>query len=913
MRFETVKRQRSGNTAMQSMTFKTKILILFTVLALAIGGLFVHFIYTSYKKSSAASTQFLAAGIALDISDLIRNIQAERRLGAWLLMPSHATESKVSFEQQCARTDRFLKQLIHDFETKTPEKMALRKILEPYNALHRARILKMAEHIGKVRQEIRTRSRTFRETVEYYQSFASEVLYILNGLLWITRYPYAYGTDIYHFELLIEYASLEQIHVENLLLSRRYFLREISIIRDTVTEQRNNFKIFVSSYSPEVDRFFRQIVDTSAEHELQDLRRAFFQYRLNYLDAKQWWKVSSRRIRKLNDFLVRLNQKYFERMQYKINQVNRDHRLLWLFGITVTLAMVTLIYTLLRLLRQEERLLDDLRVASFAFESHEGMVVTDADGVILKVNRAFVTLTGYSPDEILGTNLKTLKSDKYPATFYETLWHRLLKEGRWSGEIITTRKNGEERFEQLSIAAIKNSRGTTTHYIVQFLDVTELKQVEQEVRYQATHDSLTQLFNRNSMLQRLSEEFARARRHHFFNAFFFIDVDDFKKVNDLYGHAAGDVLLQTIADRLKKNVRSEDCVARISGDEFCLLLVNIGSDEQRAAQAARQAALKITRNLEEPYTIDGIPVHASVSIGIKLFPDGDKDIEEVINDADTAMYHAKENGKHRFVFFDRAIEHSMQEQAKLEAELRSAIIRDEFLFYYQPKVSVETDRIVGAELLMRWQHPRRGLLYPAAFMDVLKNSSMIREVVNLSLEKACQFFSKNSELFPGTLSINVSSIELRVSGYAEQLRALLDTYGIDPGRFEVEILENDLIENFDTISETLHDLRAEGIRITIDDFGIGHSSINYLHTLPVDTIKIDRAYTINLHEDRTRELVKVIIRFAHILGIQIVLEGIDESFQLEFARENGVEIYQGFLFSAAVNESSFYRMLIAHL
>ena len=890
-------------------TFKRKIIFLFIVLTVAVGIMFINFIYVSYKDSRQISVQHLAADIGKAVGDLVGNLQKEREISVRLLMPGGDKSFGEDLRKQYDKTNPVLRRFMQYEKMGTREKLRLMSVLEKYNAPHRQRLKKLLPRLKTMRQEVLHGRKSFREVMQYYGAINHELLDLQYGLLWLTRNQYAYGTDIHRLLWAKEHASLERIYVEDLLLSRRYFLREISLIRDMIAVQKNDIHTFIASFSPEMDAPYRRIVRAETEQQIRTLRQALFQYRLNYMDAPRWWQVSGQRLDQLDRFLAFITQTYIGRLQQQEAQAAHERHLTWLLGLLVFSAMGVLIYFLQRLLRKEEMMLDDLRIAAFAFNSHEGMAVTDAGGTILKVNQAFSTITGYAPEEVLGQNPRILKSGRHSEEFYEAMWQSLLVEGHWSDEIINRRKSGEEYYEQLSITAIKDDQGVTTHYIVQFLDVSELKQIEKEARHQAAHDSLTQLPNRRSMLQKLTNEHSRARRHHFYDAFLFIDIDDFKKVNDVYGHAVGDQLLAVMADRLKGCIRSEDYAARISGDEFCIILTNVASDEQQAAQAARSAVTKLFASLEPPYTLNGSTFHVSASVGIKLFPDQDKTIEEIISDADTAMYHAKEQGKNRFVFFDRTIEKRMQELEQMERELRSAVVHHEFLFYYQPKVCIQTNRIIGAELLIRWNHPRRGLLYPGAFIDVLESASMLPEISRLALEQACRFIAENGTLFPGTLSINISAQELRTDRYVQSVQETITRYGIDPSRIEIEILENDLIEDFDAVVEKMNVLKDFGVQFSIDDFGIGYSSINYLHTLPVDVIKVDRAFTIKLQETRTRELVKVIVNFARVFGIKIVLEGIDEPYQLDFARKESVEMYQGFLFSEAVDGVKFHKML----
>jgi predicted signal transduction protein with EAL and GGDEF domain len=313
--------------------------------------------------------------------------------------------------------------------------------------------------------------------------------------------------------------------------------------------------------------------------------------------------------------------------------------------------------------------------------------------------------------------------------------------------------------------------------------------------------------------------------------------------------------------------------------------------------------------LDAPFVIGNASLNIGVSIGIKIFPDHIQNIEEVIKSADTAMYQAKTQGKNRFVFFDAKIEQRVQELEVLEEELKGVMERQELSFFYQPKVDIRTEEITGAELLVRWEHPERGVLYPSTFLEALQNISMMPQLSEQALETACRFLVDNQARFSGTLAINIAAYELRTDYFVKKTKEIINRYSIDPSHIEFEILENDLIEDFDAVISKMNELKAFGVQFSIDDFGIGYSSINYLSSLPVNKLKIDRNFTIKLHEEQTKEMVKVIIKFAKVFGLKTVIEGIDDPTQLAFAQEEGADLYQGYLFSEAVKEEAFLSML----
>ncbi len=895
---------------MQS-TFKRKIIILFIVLLVTMGMLFVKYMYNSYEDLQEVSVQYLAADVSKITSDLIGSLQKERELGAQLLMSVGEKSIKQKLQERYSATDKLLDTFLQYDAMQSPEKHKLMMLVESYNSPHRKRLKKLIARIAVIRDRVQHAHTSLHTLIQYYRALNRELLEVLHGLLWLTRNQYAYGIDIHRLLWVKEYASLERVFVENLLLSRQYLLSKISLIREMISAQKSNMRAFVTSLSPRMRTQYRHTVHAETLHKLQTLRKALlFQYRLNYTDAPRWWQTSGLYLGELDQFLQLVTQKYMKRLQYKKDQIVHERILFWVLGVFVLLAMGVLVYYLQRLLQQEEKLLEDLRIASFAFNSHEGMAITDAEGTIIKINHAFSTITGYRPDEILGHNTRILKSGRHSEEFYDAMWHKLTTEGHWSGEIINRRKNGEEYHGQLSISAIKNDHGETTHYIVQFLDISELKAMEREARHQAAHDPLTHLPNRRSMLKKLTSEHARARRHHFYNAFFFIDVDDFKRVNDVYGHAVGDQLLVAIAERLRNSVRSEDYTARISGDEFCIILTHIAHEKrEEAIRAARHIAAKLFENLEPPYVVNGTTLHAHFSVGVTLFPDQDKTIDAIIRDADAAMYHAKKMGKNRFVFFDHTIEKQLQKLEQMEHELQLAFAHDEILFYYQPKVCTQTDRIIGAELLMRWRHPERDLLYPGMFIDGINSASLMSEVTRRALEEACRFITKASGLFVGTLTINLPTHALRSDREVREIQEIITRFGVDPSRIEFDLFEDEVIDNFEAVVARIDTLKRFGVRFALDNFGVGYSSIHALKSIPAEVIKIDRTFTNKLDEERTQKLVKLIIGFAKVFGLKVLLEGVENPYQLDFARKESVEMYQGFLFSEAVDSATFHKML----
>ena len=411
-------------------------------------------------------------------------------------------------------------------------------------------------------------------------------------------------------------------------------------------------------------------------------------------------------------------------------------------------------------------------------------------------------------------------------------------------------------------------------------------------------------------MQRLNEEFVKARRHDFLHAFLFIDLDEFKIINDNYGHDIGDKLLIDVSKRLKSILREEDIVARISGDEFAIVILNIDKSEAEAAKDIKEICTKVINTLNTPFIIKEYNLNISASIGIKLFPDNEKNIDDVIIHADTAMYQAKDQGKNQFVFFDKEIELELKHFQLLEEELNHAYKNDEFEFFYQPKVDVNAEKIVGAEALVRWQHPQKGLLFPCSFLKVASEIGMIPKITNLALHSACKFIKENKDIFSGAISINIDSNELLYSNFEQNIISVIKSYDIDPKQIELEITESELIKDFQTAIVMIKKLQEFGIKFAIDDFGTGYSSITYLQKLPVNSLKIDRSFLQNISDTSNKEIVKMIINMAKTFNMCSVVEGIEDQNQLDFIRKIGANQYQGFLFSKAIDEKSFIELII---
>lgn len=552
--------------------------------------------------------------------------------------------------------------------------------------------------------------------------------------------------------------------------------------------------------------------------------------------------------------------------------------------------------------------LEQLNLFSHVFENAmEGIMVTDNKANIQSVNPAFSAITGYSADEAIGANPRILRSDRHTPPFYKTMWKSLLTDDCWHGEIWNRRKNGEAYPSLQTISAIKNSGGNTEHYVAVFHDITNIKKSEEEVKYLAYHDALTGLPNRLLFNDRLGQAIVNVRRHKICGAVFFIDIDDFKKINDGMGHAVGDLFLQGVALRLLETMHEDETVVRIGGDEFAIILNKIDSKLD-----AVELAEKIIRSLEEPFLLKGHDVYISASIGITFFPGDGENLDTIVKNADAAMYRAKSKGKNGYRLFEPDMNGKAGKRLTLESEMRKALAREEFVVYYQPKVDIDTGRVVGSEALVRWLHPEKGMISPGDFIPIAEETGLIIPIGEWVLETSCRQnveWQRNS--YPKiTTAVNLSSLQFNGVDLVDNIESVLQRTSLDPSLLDIEITESMLMGDMETTIAILHKLSDMGIRLSIDDFGTGYSSLNYLKRFEIDTLKIDRSFVFDIGVDpNSIAIVSAIIMLGHTLGLNVVAEGVETWEQMEFLNENGCDQIQGYLFSPPLPEESFSKIL----
>jgi diguanylate cyclase (GGDEF)-like protein/PAS domain S-box-containing protein len=579
------------------------------------------------------------------------------------------------------------------------------------------------------------------------------------------------------------------------------------------------------------------------------------------------------------------------------------HTILWSVNKAAGLNGNTPAATIAQGLDISQRKLSDmqLRIAAIAFDCQEGLSVTDQHGNILRVNNAFCAITGYAVDEVIGKNPRMLSAQPKDAALYKDMWEQILHSGKWQGEVLNCRKTGERYTEWLTITAVKTSAGIVTHYVGTHADISRRKANEQEIRALAFFDPLTGLPNRRLLRDRLEQAQSSSARSGRDGALLFIDIDHFKILNDSHGHDRGDLLLKQVAKRLSMCVREGDTVARQGGDEFVVILKEVGQVPLEAATQAEEIGRKILASISGDYDLDGLIHHCTVSIGATLFSDHQETIEQLLKQADLAMYQVKSLGRNALRFFDQSMQTAVDARSALEQELRRGLQTEQFLLYYQVQVD-DAGRIDGAEALVRWQHPERGLVLPGDFIAFAEETGLIIPLGQWVLETACvqlAVWATQPAMAQVTMTVNVSAREFRQGDYVQQVQAVLERTKVNPHNLILELTESMLMQNIDDVIEKMNALKSLGIRFALDDFGVGFSCLSSLQRLPLKRIKIDQSFVSDiLTNGNDAAIVGTIVDMARNLKMGVIAEGVETQGQRDFLLAVGCHYFQGFLFGS---------------
>ena len=550
----------------------------------------------------------------------------------------------------------------------------------------------------------------------------------------------------------------------------------------------------------------------------------------------------------------------------------------------------------------------ELRIAATAFESQVAMLVTDVNNVILRINKAFTRTTGYTEEDTVGQTPRLFQSGRQDASFYRVMWEDIKRSGGWQGEIWDKRKSGEVYPIWLNISAVRNENNVVTHYIGTQYDISARKQAEVKINELAFFDQLTGLPNRTLLLDRLKQAMTASNRSSNYGALLLIDLDNFKTLNDTLGHDMGDLLLKQVAQRLTLCVREGDTVARLGGDEFVIVLAGLSSLEVDAANATEAVVGKILSTLDEPYQFGSVSHHSSASIGVTLFRGDVVSLDVLLKQADLAMYESKKTGRNAMHFFDPVMQDTVIERAALESELRKAIQDSQFLLHYQAQVDGK-GRVIGAEALVRWQHPLRGIVAPAEFISLLEETRLILPLGQMVLQTSCQQLAKWATL-PHmahlSLAVNISANQLHQADFVEQILSVLSSTGANPHRLKLELTESLLVTDVEDAIIKMGALKAQGVGFSLDDFGTGYSSLSYLKRFPLDQLKIDQDFVRNILTDTNdAAIAKMIIALAENLGLMVIAEGVETEAQRDFLARQGCHAYQGYLFSSPLAQEEF--------
>lgn len=553
-------------------------------------------------------------------------------------------------------------------------------------------------------------------------------------------------------------------------------------------------------------------------------------------------------------------------------------------------------------------------IASAAFDSQVGMLITDPSLRILRSNRAFTEITGYSQQELIGQTPRILQSGTHEKNFYSTMWDHIRSTGSWQGEIWNKRKNGDLYAQYILIASVRDEKGQTTHYVASITDISAYKASEEKVRLLALYDSLTKLPNRRLFLEHLEQSIQDAEMKKRLGILLCIDLDNFKALNDTKGHKTGDHLLQQVAARLLECVGANHMIARLGGDEFAVLLDQISVSESEAIQHAEMVAKRILQALAQPYFFENSEYRSSASIGISLFGmQVHENVQDPLKRADIAMSEAKNYGRNTYRFFDPSIQSQVQERAEIDAGLRQALEKNQLVLYYQPQVN-HMQQVTGVEALLRWQHPSKGLISPATFIPIAEENGFIIPLGKWVLETACQQLSawaKHPKTAKLSIAVNVSASQFARDEFVQDVIEILERTQAPAHLLKLELTESALVMRIEDVIAKMMVLKRYGVMFSLDDFGTGYSSLAYLKRIPIDRLKIDQSFVRDIVvNSNDAEIAKIIIVLTKTFGISVVAEGVETEAQRDVLEKYGCYDYQGYLFAKPMPIDEFEQYLL---
>ncbi len=626
-------------------SFKIKLLIIFIVPTFA----FLYFSYLYIQKEYKFQEKILRYQYSIEfiakVSALVHTLQIERGLSAGYIVSKKGSIKKRLLNQY-NKSDKNYNTLLNI----SKENYFIHNISSiDQNILSKA--IQKLQKIKNIRSSVTNGSMSFEKEIDYYTKINNTLILLVKNINSGFISFHHDSNTIDYFLKLQEYAGLQRAYTYNLLLSQKSNNEILWKMQEFVKQKEMMKSNLLLTASKDSIAIYKRFYNKKIEDKVHYCFKKTLEGAFTKIDASRCFDASTRYIDMLNTIYDNILNYYVKEAEdLSTSSSNRLYSAIVVEIISI-FTILLLFYILFRLIISEEKNKLDLRIAAYTFEAQEGVVITNAQGEILKANKSFTDITGYTIEDVKGMTPRVLKSDKHPKSFYKDIWEKLQRKGQWQGEIINKRKNGEIYNEMLSVSSIKNEEGVTTHYIGQFLDISEIKEAQKALQHQVDHDFLTSLLSRKALQQRLREEYSKSKRHNLKHAFLFIDLDHFKSINDNYGHAIGDNVIMEVADRLKRILREEDAVARISGDEFGVLITNLQLDSIEALAVVEHISTKILQEISREMHFESCSIKISSSIGIKLFPDENTLFEDIIIHADKAMYKAKDKGKNQFIFY----------------------------------------------------------------------------------------------------------------------------------------------------------------------------------------------------------------------------------------------------------------------
>jgi len=699
--------------------------------------------------------------------------------------------------------------------------------------------------------------------------------------------------------------SINNLQYIDLILTKPIDLSKLTHFVD-----KESYKIEKSNILEKKNHVLAKVIDLHpAKIGVFTMEGILFYANANYLDANNltFTHIDRLTFDKISDSEIIFGDIKKRLQTTKTFTVQKEEKGNWFESIFYIVDFEFIIHFCTDITIQKQKEIQLEQSAVFYENSNEGIIITNTNGKIISVNKSFCKITGYTRNEALGKTPKFLNSGIHDKNFYENMWDSLKNNDSWQGEIWNKRKNGEIYPEWLSIAKVVNPKYKEEFYIAIFSDITTLKEADKKLHFYANHDILTGLPNRVQFETHFKNALLISKKKNHKLALFFIDIDKFKDVNDTFGHTIGDEMLKAIAKRLQKSIRNDDFIARLGGDEFVLIIKDIKHLEEITLLANQ-----INEEIKEPIAIEDKVFFMSLSMGISLYPEHGFETEDLIKYADAAMYEVKESGRNGFKIYNQAMTDKVSYKFTLQNELEVSIKKDEFEMYYQAVVDIKTDKIIGTEALVRWNHNKRGLLTPFHFVSIIEESRMNIEFGELVFKKVLHDIQTiNSALGNNHLkvSINISAKHFFEPQFVNSIVDFCKDFSIEPNQIELELLETHIMKNSKISEIKLNKLHAMGFCVAIDDFGTGYSSLSYLKNFKVDKLKIDQSFIRDFTHDKSdKAIVEAIIKLSNTFGMKVQAEGVETQEHLKLLREMNCDLAQGYYYNIPMPLDKFLEL-----